>query len=138
MVFLRVKLKQPFISNRWKWSITISFFISMMNFHVQYMRYIDKDMVNEFFSSVDLDKGKHSKMWSYPGVFFNLIAYIILKFTFNMLSLSMPLAAGAFGPAFAMGAGFGRTFAYAVKNIGLKFGLTLIKCILNYIYHFIS
>jgi chloride channel 2 len=42
MVFLRVKLRQPFISNRWKWCFTISLFISTMSYPIHFMWFNEK------------------------------------------------------------------------------------------------
>lgn len=54
--------------------------------------------------------------------------YTILKFIFNVLSASCPLPAGSFGPAFALGAGFGRCFGYTLKMAGNYIGVELVKC----------
>lgn len=61
-------------------------------------------------------------------MFFNLIIYVILKFIFNISTLSCPIPAGAFAPAFVLGAGFGRTYGYILKKLGIYFGLSIIKC----------
>jgi len=34
LIFLRVRLKNPFISNRWKWCTTVSLFISIIGFPI--------------------------------------------------------------------------------------------------------
>jgi hypothetical protein len=34
MVFLRVRLKNPFIANRWKWSATVALLIALMSFPI--------------------------------------------------------------------------------------------------------
>lgn len=42
LIFLRVKLKNPFISNRWKWCSTITLFISIIGFPIAYMHMGEK------------------------------------------------------------------------------------------------
>lgn len=54
--------------------------------------------------------------------------YTILKFIFNVLSTTCPISLGSFGPAFALGAGMGRTYGYILKRVGNYIGLELVKC----------
>jgi H+/Cl- antiporter ClcA len=91
------------------------------------MRFGDKKVINDFFSSVDLDLGKDAKTWTHPEVFFNLLIFNILKFTFNIFSLTLPFAGGAFGPMFTVGAGIGRLYGYVVRHIGIAIGLNFVK-----------
>jgi H+/Cl- antiporter ClcA len=79
------------------------------------MRFGDKRIINDFFNSDTLDHEKDSAYWAHPAIFFNLIIYTILKFIFNIFSLSCPIPAGAFAPIFMLGAGFGRCYGYCLK-----------------------
>ena len=58
---------------------------------------------------------------------FNLIIYIIVKFIITVLTLSCQIPAAAFGPIVNIGCGFGRLYAFVIKNIGVHLGLELIK-----------
>lgn len=46
LIFLRVRLKNPFISNRWKWCTTVSLFISIIGFPIHYMHFNEKTIDN--------------------------------------------------------------------------------------------
>jgi chloride channel 2 len=63
----------------------------------------------------------------YPETTFNLIAYVILKFVFIILSVSCPIPNGIFAPVFALGAGFGRVFGHSLSLIGEKIGVQLVR-----------
>ena len=51
LIFLRVRLKNPFMSNRWKWCITVSLFISLIGFPLKFMHFSEKIICNMFFSN---------------------------------------------------------------------------------------
>lgn len=128
MVFLRVKLRNPYVINRWKWSATVAFLIALMSFPIPQLRYGDRRILNILFSEELLEKSKDAHIWTEPNIAFNLVVYVTIKFIINMLSLSVQIPAGAFGPAFALGAGFGRLYGYLLKEISLQiFGFSLIK-----------
>ena len=54
LIFLRVKLKNPFFTNRWKWCSTIILFISIIGFPITYMHFGEKAACDIFFSSHDI------------------------------------------------------------------------------------
>lgn len=58
IVFLRVKLKTPFVMNRWKWCLSIGLVVGLITYPIPYMRYGDKKIMNTFFSRHDLDQMK--------------------------------------------------------------------------------
>lgn len=60
IIFLRVKLKNPYISNRWKWCSTVILFISIVSFPIHYMHFGEKKICDMFFSLEDIGtlKGK--------------------------------------------------------------------------------
>jgi H+/Cl- antiporter ClcA len=62
IIFLRVKLKNPFIMNRWKWCSTVILFISIIGFPINYLHLSEKNIGNMFFSNAldlgDLKNGK--------------------------------------------------------------------------------
>ena len=128
LIFLRVKLKNPFISNRWKWCSTVILFISIIGFPITYMHLGEKAICDMFFSTQDLGDLKGGHHWSYPDVTFNLTVYSILKFFFIILSISCPIPNGIFAPIYSMGGGFGRLYGHILKLIGQKIGIQLIKC----------
>ena len=63
IIFLRVRLKNPFISNRWKWCLTCSLFISLFGFPVKQLHLREKIIGNMFFSEKDLAKTKGNSIF---------------------------------------------------------------------------
>lgn len=55
LIFLRVKLKNPFISNRWKWCITVSLFVSLIGFPIKFLHLGEKSICNMFFANKSLE-----------------------------------------------------------------------------------
>lgn len=64
LIFLRVKLKNPFISNRWKWCSTVVLFISFIGFPITYMHMGEKAICDMFFSVKDLEDLPQGWKWS--------------------------------------------------------------------------
>ena len=66
LIFLRVKLKNPFIMNRWKWCATATLFISIIGFPITYMHLGEKAACDMFFSTKELgdvpSKIRHSNL----------------------------------------------------------------------------
>ena len=130
LIFLRVKLKNPFISNRWKWCSTVIIFISFVGFPIGFLHLSEKVADDMLFSVEDMDKipCKFEKKlfysfiegwrWSYPHTIFNLITYCILKFFFIILSISCPVPNGIFAPIYSLGGGFGRLYGHILRLIG--------------------
>jgi H+/Cl- antiporter ClcA len=54
LIFLRVKLKNPFFSNRWKWCSTIILFISIIGFPINYMHFGEKAACDIFFTAHEI------------------------------------------------------------------------------------
>jgi H+/Cl- antiporter ClcA len=128
MIFLRVKLKNPFISNRWKWTSTVTLFISIIGFPIVYLHLSEKNIDNMFFTEKkNLGDLPNGHMWSYPDTTFNLITYCICKFFFIILSICCPIPNGIFAPIFSLGAGFGRLYGHILMLIGDKIGVQLIR-----------
>jgi H+/Cl- antiporter ClcA len=46
LIFLRTKLKQPFIAHRWKYCMTVGFFIAFISYPVTFMRLGEKRIVD--------------------------------------------------------------------------------------------
>ena len=46
LIFLRVKLKNPFISNRWKWCSMVSLSISFVTFPIMFLHLSEKQIYN--------------------------------------------------------------------------------------------
>ena len=128
LIFLRVKLKNPFISNRWKWTSTVSLFISIIGFPIVYLHLNEKNIDNMLWTEKNnLGDIPHGHMWTYPDTTFNLITYCIIKFFFIILSISCPVPNGIFAPILSLGAGFGRLYGHILILIGEKIGVQLIR-----------
>ena len=52
IIFLRVKVKNQFITNRWKWCSTVILFISIIGFPIKFLHLNEKNIDNMFFSSL--------------------------------------------------------------------------------------
>lgn len=55
ILFLRVKLKLPFISERWKWCPTVALVVSLISFPVQFMQLPDKKVINAMFNIDEIE-----------------------------------------------------------------------------------
>lgn len=129
MVFFRVKLRMPFISHRWKWCLSVGLVIALLSYPVPFMHYGDKKFINMFFSELSFSKQKGGSMFTQPSELFNLLIFVILKFIFNILSLSSPVAGGSLAPTLVFGAGIGRIYGYFLNKFFLTFfGIHAIKC----------
>ena len=58
MVFLRARIKNPFIAHRWKFAIFTAVLVSVITFPVPFMHFTDKRVLNTFFSNVPLELQK--------------------------------------------------------------------------------
>lgn len=56
VIFLRAKLKLPFISERWRYCFFISLVVGLISFPVSFMQLPDKKILNAMFNVTDLDK----------------------------------------------------------------------------------
>jgi H+/Cl- antiporter ClcA len=54
----------------------------------------------------------------HPNELFDLITYVIIKFIFFILSMTLPLPNGIFAPMISFGAVFGRMFGRSLYLIG--------------------
>jgi len=54
IIFLKVRLKLPFISDRWKWSLSVALIVGLISFPVQFMQLPDKKVINAMFNNNDL------------------------------------------------------------------------------------
>lgn len=66
LIFLRVRLKNPYISNRWKWCVTVSLFISFIGFPIHYMHFSEKKIGDMFFSIHNMETLPDGYVWSDP------------------------------------------------------------------------
>jgi len=66
LIFLRVRLKNPFISNRWKWCCTVSLFISFIGFPIHYLHYSEKKVQDMFFSIKNMETLPDGDVWGNP------------------------------------------------------------------------
>jgi H+/Cl- antiporter ClcA len=58
---------------------------------------------------------------------FNLALFVLLKFIFTVLSLSLPCPNGIFLPLFSLGAVLGRFYGMVLTSIGVFFEIDLIR-----------
>lgn len=134
LIFLRVKMKNPFISNRWKWCSTVILFISLVGFPITYMHFGEKAICDIFFTTHDITTVPSKNIivitsnidgskFEFPDVTMNLVVYVILKFFFIILSVSCPIPNGIFAPIFSLGGGFGRLYGHILVLIGQKIGV---------------
>ena len=65
--------------------------------------------------------------WHHPSLIFNLIIFIILKFIFCVLSLSLPCPNGIFLPLFSFGSVIGRFYGVILSEIGNLIGVKIIQ-----------
>lgn len=56
LLFLRVKLKNPFISNRWKWCTLVSLFISIISFPIPAFHFGEKSIFEQLIQEKDLSQ----------------------------------------------------------------------------------
>jgi hypothetical protein len=54
IIFLRVRLKNPYVSNRWKWCLTAALFVSITAYPVRYMQFGETKASDMFFFAGDL------------------------------------------------------------------------------------
>eukprot|EP00347_Sterkiella_histriomuscorum_P004338 403360828 len=127
LIFLRVRLKNPYISNRWKWCVTVSLFISIIGFPIHYLHFSEKKICDMFFSIHDMETLKEGDTWGNPLQAFNLVVYCILKFFFIVLSISCPIPNGIFAPVFSLGAGIGKLYGHVLMKIGEYIGIRLVQ-----------
>lgn len=59
---------------------------------------------------------------------FNMIIFVIVKFFMTVLSNTLTIPSGVFGPLLSIGAVFGRLYATILIDIGKLFDMTLIEC----------
>lgn len=62
-------------------------------------------------------------VWEENNLEITLISYVILKFVFIILSLTLPLPNGIFAPVISFGAVFGRLYGHAIYLIGNSIGI---------------
>lgn len=127
IIFARHRLKIPIISDRVKWCLCVAVLSGLMKFPVPFLMISDYRILNHMFTVGDLSQLSDGHLWSYPLTSFNLLIYVILKFILVILAVSSPIPAGLLTPSFIIGAVFGRLYGHIIKNIGLFFGLELIK-----------
>lgn len=79
IVFLRTRLNIPFISDRWKWCISVGLITGLVKFPVSFMMASDYKIMNYMFNKNDLSASlESSALFSHPNTPFNLSIYCIL------------------------------------------------------------
>lgn len=79
IIFLRTRLRIPFISDRWKWCIAVGLMVGLIKFPVYFMMASDYKILNFMFSKEDLTFTEEGMaLWGHPYSLFNLSIYCIL------------------------------------------------------------
>lgn len=126
-IFLRTKLKNPFVSDRWKFCMSVGIFIAVISYPVKFMRISEKRLCEQMFSTGEVSVLSDGGLWTHPQYIFNMIIYCVLKFIFIILDVSCPIVNGIFAPVFSLGAVMGRLYGHILRQIGWYFGVELIR-----------
>ena len=62
IILLRVRLKLPFISDRWKWCLSVAVLVGLFSFPVQFMQLPDRKVINAMFNLVPIENQQKSKL----------------------------------------------------------------------------
>lgn len=116
LIWLRTKIRAPFISDRWKLCSTIGLITGICTFSITLFHTTDRDLMNQLFAASPLEDN-HKTGWDQPSVGFNLLVFVVTKFILEVIAISCPIPAGVFAPTFLLGAGFGRLYGYVLKMI---------------------
>jgi H+/Cl- antiporter ClcA len=116
LIYLRTKLKAPFISNRWKLCTTVGLITGICTFCITFFKTPERKILDQFFSVEELDIHT-STSWGQPAIGFNLLVFVVIKFILEVIAISSPIPTGVFTPTFVLGAAFGRLYAYCLKQI---------------------
>jgi chloride channel 2 len=116
LIWLRTKIKAPFISDRWKLCTLIGLLTGIWTFCITFLKTPERQLLNQFFSQKSLDSFE-STQWGQPSVGFNLLIFVIIKFILEVIAISWPIPAGVFTPTFVLGAGFGRLYGYVLRQL---------------------
>jgi hypothetical protein len=54
LIYLKTKIKQPFIAHRWKYCLTVRFFIPPISYPVIFLRLSEKRLVDQMFYAGEL------------------------------------------------------------------------------------
>lgn len=104
MLFLKTKTRFSFLyAGNFKTVAIVSGIAALATYRI--FKFPDEDIVNPMFRTEDLPE-----VWQKPHWSLNIIGYIIYKFSFTSLALSMPIPAGVYTPIFATGSLIGRLF----------------------------
>jgi H+/Cl- antiporter ClcA len=90
LIYLRTKLKAPFISNRWKLCFTVGLITAACTYCVTFLRTPDKALIRHFFSQKSLSDQDETD-WLHPNITFNLFIFVIIKFILQVLAISSPI-----------------------------------------------
>jgi chloride channel 2 len=127
VIFLRDRLRVPFLTNRWLWGLFVALVTSLITFPVSFMQLPHKTIVNTMFSIDHIDTNNTVADWNHPALGFNMVIFCILQFLLIVLALSAPVPSGVLSPCFTLGAVFGRFYGYVLRHIGLWMGISLVK-----------
>jgi H+/Cl- antiporter ClcA len=78
ITYLRIRVKVPILSERWKWCLGVGLVCGLMKFPVHFMMASDYKILNHMFAVQSLDENKDGDIWSHPYTPFNLTVYCIL------------------------------------------------------------
>jgi H+/Cl- antiporter ClcA len=78
IVFLRTRVKIPFISDRWKWCIGVGLITGLIKYPVYFMMLSDYKIMNVMFAKHELHDTELGSLFTHPSNSFNLSMYCIL------------------------------------------------------------
>lgn len=110
--YIRRKSKVNFINNRFRYAAIIAVVVATITFIVDTLRSGDRAIMTFMFS----EEVNNIKGLTRPIEGYKLFIFFMLKFLIAILSLSMNIPSGAFGPIFAIGALYGRLFGRIIKS----------------------
>lgn len=113
IVYIRRKSRISWLNNRFKYAAIIATFVSLVTFILYPLRHTDKEILSTFFSN---DKAKIVKLIQ-SNMSGNVFILFSFKLIVSVLSLSMNMPAGVFGPILAIGAIFGYFYGHFFKLI---------------------
>eukprot|EP01052_Picozoa_sp_SAG31_P009613 SAG31_NODE_509_length_14732_cov_13.043600_1_plen_725_part_00 len=92
---------------------------ALLTFQFDILRCGTQDIVNALFSN-EIFHWAHcgGPQWFGGSVFLNLLVFLLYKFVFTALAISLPIPAGVFGPVFILGAALGR---FMGETLGMLF-----------------
>jgi hypothetical protein len=119
LIYLRTKIKAPFVSNRWKLCFSVALITACCTYCITFLQKPEKLLLKQLFSKRHLEDrtDPDDPAWDSPNVTFNLVVFVVIKFMLEAIAISSPITAGVFYPTFILGAAFGRLYGHVLRLI---------------------